>query len=82
MSKVVSKCGCEFENNQAVADRVRAKGMDKHPMPTPATIECECGHTIVMDTLVYQCPHCKMTYAVTPCSCDDHRFIVKAGIDY
>ncbi len=82
MTKVVSKCGCEFDNNQAVADKVRFKGLENNLMPTPAIIECECGHNIQMTTLVYKCPHCKLTYAVTPCSADDHDFIVKAGIDY
>lgn len=82
MSKVVSKCGCEFESNKAVADKVRFKGAADNPMPTPATIECECGKVITMDTLVYQCPHCQMTYAITPCSAEDHDYIVKAGIGY
>jgi hypothetical protein len=82
MSTVKSKCGCEFPSNKHVADKVRLKGAANQAMPTSAEIECECGNMIVMDTLVYKCPHCKMTYAVTPCSADDHSFIVKAGIDY
>lgn len=82
MTKVVSKCGYEFESNNAVCDKVRSKGCENDPMPTAATIECVCGDTILMTTLVYQCPHCKMTYAVTPCSADDHDYIVKVGINY
>ncbi|MDF2700395.1 MAG: hypothetical protein K0Q49_1953 [Haloplasmataceae bacterium] len=82
MANVVSKCGCEFVSNEAVADKVRSKGAANNPMPDPAHIECVCGHHIIMDTLVYKCPHCKMTYAVTPCSAMDHDYIVKAGIDY
>ncbi|HEY8364658.1 MAG TPA: hypothetical protein VIK84_03720 [Haloplasmataceae bacterium] len=82
MSKIVSKCGCEFETNQALIDKVRAKGAADNLMPTPAHIECVCGNTIIMTTLVYKCPHCKMTYGITPCSCEDHSYIVKAGIDY
>ncbi len=82
MAKIVSKCGCEFDNNQAVADRVREKGVENEPMPTPAKIKCVCNQTIEMTTLLYKCPHCQMTYAVTPCSASDHDYIVKAGIDY
>lgn len=79
---IVSKCGCTFASNKEVADRVRKKGVENDPMPQAAIIECECGETITMTTLLYKCPHCKMTYAVTPCSADDHDYIVKAGIDY
>lgn len=82
MSTVKSKCGCEFENNEAVIDRVRSKGAEHNSMPTPALIECECGQNIEMTTLVYQCPHCGMTYGVTPCSAEDHDYIVKAGKNY
>lgn len=79
---VKMKCSCEFENNQAVIDRIRAKGADQDPMPNPAIIDCDCGNQIIMTTLVYHCPHCRMTYGVTPCSAHDHDYIVKAGIDY
>jgi len=79
---VVTKCGCEFASNQEIADKVRTKGAESNLMPKTAIIECECGKTIKMTTLVFKCPHCKMTYAVTPCSSDDHDYIVKAGIDY
>ena len=41
MSEMISmKCGCEFENGQAVADKVRMKGFADKEMPTPATINC------------------------------------------
>jgi hypothetical protein len=79
---VKMKCSCEFENNQAVIDKVRFKGAENRPMPTPAEIECECGNIISMTTLVYKCPHCQMTFGVTPCSAEDHNYIVKAGINY
>ncbi len=82
MAKVISKCGCEFENNQAVIDKVRLKGAENNPMPKTAVINCECGQTFEMTTLVCKCPNCKMTYGVTPCSAEDHDYIVKAGIDY
>ncbi|ERJ12414.1 hypothetical protein [Haloplasma contractile] len=79
---ITMKCGCEFESGKAVADKVRKKGADQMPMPTKAKIHCTCNHDIEMDTLVYQCSHCKMTYAVTPCSASEHKFIVPAGYDY
>lgn len=79
---VVTKCGCEFPSNKALIDKVREKGAENDPMPVPAIIECSCGKTIEMTTLVFKCPHCKMTYGITPCSSDDHNYIVKAGINY
>ena len=51
-------------------------------MPTPATINCSCGETYTKLKLVDQCPNCNMTYAVTPCSADDHQYIVPAGLNY
>ncbi|EFF64743.1 conserved hypothetical protein [Turicibacter sanguinis PC909] len=83
MSEMISmKCGCEFENGQAVADKVRMKGFADKEMPTPATINCSCGETYTKLKLVDQCPNCNMTYAVTPCSADDHQYIVPAGLNY
>ncbi|MDE5976896.1 MAG: hypothetical protein K2G70_00295 [Turicibacter sp.] len=79
---IFMKCGCEFENGQAVADKVRAKGAANQKMPEPATIHCSCGQTYIKTKLVDQCPHCHMTYAVTPCSAVDHKYIVPAGINY
>jgi hypothetical protein len=79
---VIAKCGCEFSTNQSLVDKVRELAAQDKQMSNPALIDCECGKQIEMTTLVYKCPHCKMTYAVTPCSADDHNFIVKAGIDY
>ena len=72
MSEMISmKCGCEFENGQAVADKVRMKGFADREMPQPATINCSCGETYTKTKLIDNCPNCKMTYAVTPCSADD-----------
>ena len=83
MSEMISmKCGCEFENGQAVADKVRMKGFADREMPHPATINCSCGETYTKTKLIDNCPNCKMTYAVTPCSADDHKYIVPAGINY
>lgn len=83
MSEVISmKCGCEFENGQAVADKVRMKGFADNPMPTPATINCSCGKTYTKLKLIDNCPNCGMTYAVTPCSADEHKYIVPAGLNY
>jgi Zn finger protein HypA/HybF involved in hydrogenase expression len=79
---VKMKCSCEFETNQAVIDKIRFKNANNQLMPEPAMIECDCGHTVTMTTLVYHCPQCLMTYGVTPCSAGDHNFIVKAGINY
>ncbi len=82
MSKVVSKCGCEFGNNHVVFDKARSTGCENNPMTEAASIECICGNIFLMTTLVYLFPHCKMTYTVTPCSADDYNYIVRTGINY
>lgn len=83
MSEMIfMKCGCEFENGQAVADKVRMKGFADREMPQVTTIDCSCGQSYQKTKLIDQCPHCQMTYAVTPCSADDPQYIVPAGINY
>lgn len=79
---VKMKCSCEFDTNEAVIDKIRSIGAQNRPMPSIAHITCECGESIEMNTLVFQCPHCAMTYGITPCSAEDHSYIVKAGINY
>ena len=83
MSKDISmKCGCKFENGQAVADKVRMKGAANNPMPQETLVACTCGETYSKTKLVDQCPNCHMTYAITPCSATDPQYIVAAGINY
>ena len=63
MSEMISmKCGCEFENGQAVADKVRMKGFADREMPQPATINCSCGETYTKTKLIDNCPNCKTPY--------------------
>lgn len=76
-------CGCSNNmDGRAVVDLVRSKGRDSMEIRTPHEIECSCGKTFTMKTLVDKCPHCKMTYGVTPCSSSDKSNIRPAGIDY
>ncbi len=83
MSEMIfMKCGCEFKNGQAVADKVRMKGFADREMPQITTVNCSCGQSYQKTKLIDQCPHCQMTYAVTPCSADDPQYIVPAGINY
>jgi len=76
------KCGCTFESGQAVADKVRRKGVANQPMPQETNVTCTCGTTYSKETLIDQCPTCQMTYVVTPCSAANPEYIVPAGIDY
>ena len=49
MSEMISmKCGCEFENGQAVADKVRMKGFADREMPRhrPNDRRAEGRHTL------------------------------------
>lgn len=79
---ILMKCGCEFENGQAVADKVRSKGAADQPMPQAAKIECSCGMVYLKEKLIDHCPSCKMTYVITPCSAADPEYIVPAGVGY
>ena len=78
-------CGCGNMNKKdgkSVVDLVRSKGKADFPLATPHEIECSCGKTFTMKKLVDNCPYCKMTYGVTPCSSRDTENIAAAGIEY
>ena len=70
-------CGCSNLGNdgKAVVDLVRSKR-------NAYEINCSCGQTFTMEILVDRCPHCNMTYGVTPCSQGDVNNIKAAGINY
>ena len=77
-------CGCSNLGNdgKAVVDLVRSKGKADLNLRTPYEIECSCGKPFTMVKLVDNCPHCGMTYGVTPCSQADKNNIKPAGINY
>ena len=80
-------CGCLTKANngddgKAIVDLVRSKGKADFPISIQHEIECSCGKSFVMKTLVDKCPYCSMTYGVTPCSSRDKENIVPAGINY
>ncbi|MGL4990005.1 MAG: hypothetical protein ACRC57_02395 [Sarcina sp.] len=77
-------CGCkDIKNNgQKIADLVRGKGFDQRKPSGNLTINCECGNSFTMDTLVCKCPNCNLTYAVTPCSSGDISNVAIAGYNY
>lgn len=75
-------CSNNFTNGKQVVDKVRMMGFSEGALPIAFDIECECGNTFTMEYFEDQCPHCKMVYGVTPCSCHDPKLVQKAGIDY
>lgn len=80
-------CGCLSKANngtdaKAVVNLVRGKGKEKFPLRYLYKINCDCGNTFTMKTLVDSCPNCNMTYGVTPCSQNDKENVVAAGINY
>lgn len=78
-------CGCASMNKKdgkVVVDLVRSKGKADFPISIQHEIECSCGKSFTMKTLVDKCPHCNMTYGVTPCSSRDKENVVAAGINY
>ena len=79
-------CGCANTNKddgKQVVDLVRIKGKADFPLRIPHEIFCSnCENTFVMNTHVDKCPHCNMTYGVTPCSSMNKENIKVAGINY
>lgn len=78
-------CGCgsmDKKDGKAVVDLVRSKGKADFPLANPHEIECICGKNFIMKILVDKCPHCGMTYGVTPCSSRDKENVTAAGVDY
>lgn len=77
-------CGCSGSSNdgKGTVDLVRSKGKADMPLRTPYDIDCSCGKPFLMEKLVDSCPHCNMTYGVTPCSQSDKNNIKAAGINY
>lgn len=77
-------CGCSSIGNdgKAVADLVRSKGFENMKSKKIHKITCECGENFEMETLICKCPHCNMTYAVTPCSSDKIENIKSCGVNY
>jgi len=76
-------CSGQFENGQQVADKVRMMGYDTVPLTVPLKLTCvECQQGFVMETMVTQCPECRMVYAVTPCHAHSAQHVQPAGIDY
>lgn len=78
-------CGCsnmDKRDGKAVVDLVRSKGKENLPLMIQHEIECSCGNTFTMKTIIDKCPYCKMTYGVTPCSSRNKENVMAAGIEY
>lgn len=77
-------CGCSTLGNdgKGVVDLVRSKGKADLALRTAYEIDCSCGKSFTMEKLVDKCPHCDMTYGVTPCSQGDKNNIKPAGVNY
>ena len=73
-------CSGKFDDGMQVLAKLRMMGFSKQTMPFPMTFTCkECGEEITMTTFEYECPHCGMIYAVTPCHAFDVENILRAG---
>ncbi|MEG0307990.1 MAG: hypothetical protein RR636_08615 [Clostridium sp.] len=77
-------CGCSSikKDGKGIVDLVRSKGKADFPLSIPHEIECGCGKTFTMSKLVDNCPHCHMTYGVTPCSSSNKENVAVADINY
>ena len=77
--------GCNCSKNKKgkdIIDLVSSKGKADLPLKNSHNINCSCGNSFTMKTFVDKCPHCGMTYGVTPCSQDDVNNIQAAEINY
>ena len=73
-------CSGKFDDGMQVLAKLRMMGFSKQDMPFPMTFTCkECGKEITMTTFEYECPHCSMIYAITPCNAFDVENILTAG---
>ena len=78
-----SNCGCgKLSDGRAIVDHVKSKGKENFAPNVPLIMNCECGETFVLKTVIMNCPKCEMTYAVTPCSSSDINNVKPAGIKY
>ncbi|WP_040203503.1 hypothetical protein [Neobacillus jeddahensis] len=77
-------CGCteRLQDGKDVVDHVKSKGKADFAPAVAHEIHCECGTTFILETIIMNCPHCEMTYAVTPCGSDDVNNVKAAGIKY
>jgi Zn finger protein HypA/HybF involved in hydrogenase expression len=78
-------CGCDgskLVEGKAIVDHVKSKGKENYAPTIAHQINCDCGETFTLETVIMNCPKCEMTYAVTPCSSDDINNIKQAGIKY
>ncbi|MGM9924356.1 MAG: hypothetical protein ACI35R_08930 [Bacillus sp. (in: firmicutes)] len=76
-------CNCStLKDGKNIVDHVKSKGKENFPPKIAHSIDCECGETFILETVIMNCPACQMTYAVTPCSSDNINNIKPAGIKY
>ena len=77
-------CGCtsRLKDGKAIVDHVKSKGKENFAPTVAHQIQCECGETFILQTLIMNCPKCEMTYAVTPCGSGEVNNIMPAGIKY
>ncbi len=77
-------CGCNTikDDGRKIVDLVRSKGFENNAPLGDLQIECTCGTNFKMETLVFNCPNCNMTYGVTPCSSSKIESVAQAGIAY
>jgi hypothetical protein len=76
-------CSGSSQSGKEIADKVRLMGYDKVPIVMPLKLDCtNCTSSFIMDTMVAQCPHCNMVYAVTPCHSHSAESVRPAGVNY
>lgn len=76
-------CGCSsLKDGKAIVDHVINKGKGNQVPKIALQIPCQCGEVFTLEKVVMNCPKCGMTYGVTPCSSDDVKNVLAAGIKY
>jgi Zn finger protein HypA/HybF involved in hydrogenase expression len=75
-------CSANLIDGKHMVDHIKSKGKENFAPSVAHKISCECGETFTLETVIMNCPKCKMTYAVTPCGSHDINNIKIAGIKY
>lgn len=77
-------CSCtkDLNHGKDIVDLIKRKGKESVVPAIKHEINCDCGETFLLQTVIMNCPKCEMTYAVTPCGSDNKNNIKQAGINY
>lgn len=75
-------CGCEYENELQVVEKVLSKGFETRKLAQTFNLICECKTDVVMENNIAHCPNCQRIFAITPCNENDITKVVSVPKEY